>query len=86
MGSTFLVATATSADGSSRSPTSLAQAASATICEPGSVAPTAVPGLMANEVSSSGHAAMSCTNRRLTEETPVPNRPMACSANRSGEV
>ena len=70
--SVFFGATTRSADGSSRSPTSVAQAASATICEPGRVAPTGLPGLMANEISSSGHAPMSWTNRRLTEDDAGP--------------
>ena len=55
--SCFFAATTTSADGSSRSPTSAAQLARATICDPGRVAPTGLPGLIAKETASSGHAA-----------------------------
>ena len=84
--STFLAATTTSADGSSRSPTSVAQAARATICDPGRVAPTGLPGLIAKEMLASGQAAMTCTNRRLIEETLGPKRLKLCSARRSGEV
>src|SRR5258705_2378554 len=84
--SVFLAATMTSADGSSRRPTSAAQAARATICEPGKVAPTGLPGLIANETLSLGQERMSCTNRTLTEVRSLPTRAARCSDIRSGDV
>src|SRR5262249_33445359 len=63
-------------------PTSSAQVASATICAPGKVAPTGVPGLTAKDSSSSGHLGMSWVNLTQAASTSGP----ACWVSRSAEV
>src|SRR5262245_13382184 len=71
-----------STDGSSDSPTSAAQAASALICPPGSVAPTGEPGLTANDNDSSGQALINWTNFVVSAAASLGR----CSSMRSREV
>ena len=67
---------------SSPSPTSAAQLANAMICSPGNLAPTGVPGLTANDQSSSGQRRISWANFTRT----VSTSPSTWSARRSGDV
>jgi hypothetical protein len=65
---------ATSPEVSRRRPTSAAHEASATICDPGNVVPTGVPGLRTNWIRGLGHASMSSVKLTLIVLMSEPKR------------